>query len=143
MSVMGLARGLGIRSGSKVWVLNPPNGFVQRLNPLPDGVEFLVSAKTGLDVILFFTKDAYELVGKLPELARSMALTGGLWICFPQPAKPPLSEAFVRQAGLEFGLVDDRRWFLGEGWSGLRLVWRQRPRPEKPSRQTDSHSAQA
>ena len=30
---------LGIRAGSKVSVVNPPPGFVTRLNPLPDGVE--------------------------------------------------------------------------------------------------------
>ncbi|HSP77911.1 MAG TPA: DUF3052 domain-containing protein, partial [Myxococcaceae bacterium] len=56
---------LGIRAGSKVSVINPPRGFVQRLNPLPDGVEFLITARSGLDVILFFVQDAHELVQRL------------------------------------------------------------------------------
>jgi hypothetical protein len=143
MSPLGLARLLGIRSGSKVSVINPPAGFVQELNPLPEGVEFLLTAKTGLDVILFFVKDAYELVGKLPELARAMAVNGGIWVCLSPAAKPPLSEPFVRQAGLEFGLVDDRKCPLGNGWTGLRLVWKQRPRVEKPERKSGVHGAQA
>ena len=71
---------LGIRAGSKVSVINPPRGFVQRLNPLPDGVEFLITARSGLDVILFFVQDAHELVQRLPALSRAMALTGGIWV---------------------------------------------------------------
>ncbi|MGZ3480547.1 MAG: DUF3052 family protein, partial [Myxococcaceae bacterium] len=56
---------LGIRAGSKVSVVNPPPGFVTRLNPLPDGVEFLVTAQTGLDVVLFFARTAGELLARL------------------------------------------------------------------------------
>ena len=33
---------LGIKTGTKVSIINPPPGFVSRMNPLPDGVEFLV-----------------------------------------------------------------------------------------------------
>ena len=75
MTGIGLAGTLGIRSGAKVSIIHAPTGFVERLAPLPDGVEFLSSAKTGLDVTLFFTKDAYDLVARLPDLARAMAVT--------------------------------------------------------------------
>lgn len=125
---------LGIRSGSKVSVINPPPGFVQRLNPLPQGVEFLITAVTGLDVILFFTSDATELVERLPALSRAMALQGGIWICWPKEARSPLSEDFVRQAGFDIGMVDDKRCVFDDRWTGLRLVWKQRPRPEKPEK---------
>ena len=67
---------LGIKAGSKVSVVNPPPGFVVRLNPLPDGVEFLVTAQTGLDVVLFFARTAGELLARLPALARSITLPG-------------------------------------------------------------------
>jgi hypothetical protein len=133
---------LGIRPGSKVSLINPPKGFVQRLNPLPDGVEFVVTARTGLDVILFFPQDKLDLVQRLPALSRAMALTGGIWACWskadPAGAQRGLSEDFIRLAALEIGLVDNKRCTLDESWSGLRLVWRPRgPRPEKP---TQRHS---
>ena len=73
---------LGIRAGSKVSVVNPPPGFVVLLNPLPDGVEFLVTAQTGLDVVLFFTRTAGELLSRLPALARSVALPGRIWVAW-------------------------------------------------------------
>ncbi|MCP3058022.1 DUF3052 family protein [Myxococcus sp. K38C18041901] len=125
---------LGIRAGSKVSVINPPRGFVQKLNPLPDGVEFLITAQTGLDVILFFSQDATELVQRLPALARAMALTGGIWVCWPggEGVKTTLSEDFVRQAALDIGLVDNKICIIDSTWTGLRLVRRPRGRLDKP-----------
>ena len=124
---------LGIRPGMKVCVLNPPAGFLDKLEPLPDGVVLLDSAKTGLDVTVLFTSKKVELVERLPALARGMAVTGGVWICFPVPeqASSP-TEEFVRLAALEVGLMDDKRIPLDPAWTGLRLVWRPRPRVDKP-----------
>jgi hypothetical protein len=137
-----LANVLGIRSGSKVSVINPPSGFVQRLNPLPDGVEFLVTARTGLDIILFFTERPEDLVARLPALSRAMAVTGGIWICW-QRAPARLSEDFIRQAALEIGLIDDKRCEIDEAWSGLRLIWKPRGRAEKPRQRKSPPAAQA
>ncbi|HET6983970.1 MAG TPA: DUF3052 domain-containing protein, partial [Myxococcaceae bacterium] len=103
---------LGIRAGSKVSVVNPPPGFVVRLNPLPDGVEFLVTAQTGLDVVLFFSRSAGELLARLPALARSISLQGRIWVAWVQGTSA-LDEDMVRQAGLDLGLVDDKRASLG------------------------------
>ena len=144
-SIAPLPTMLGIRAGSKVSVINPPSGFAQRLNPLPDGVEFLITARTGLDVILFFTQDKVELVERLPALSRAMALTGGIWICWPKAeGRAALSEDFIRLAALEIGLVDNKRCAIDDTWTGLRLVWRARgPRPEKPTAEKKAPAAEA
>jgi hypothetical protein len=136
---------LGIKSGSKVSVINPPRGFVQQLNPLPDGVEFLITAQTGLDVILFFTQDAHELVQRLPALSRAMALTGGIWVCWPsgEGIKTSLSEDFIRQAALDIGLVDNKICIIDSTWTGLRLVRRPRGRLDKPENRKRAPTAQA
>ncbi|MGQ0504935.1 MAG: DUF3052 family protein [Myxococcaceae bacterium] len=133
--VASLAVMLGIRSGSKVSVINPPSGFVQKLNPLPDSVEFVITAASGLDVILFFTSSMEELRTRLPAFARAMALTGSIWVCWPHGdgLRSTLSEAEVRQAALDLGMVDNKLAELDPIWSGLRLVFRPRGRPEKPS----------
>ncbi|MEN9797216.1 MAG: hypothetical protein RL653_912 [Pseudomonadota bacterium] len=135
LSFTPLSVALGIKPGTKVSLINPPPGFASRLNPLPEGVEFLVTARTGLDVILFFPADVVELVDRLPALARAMAVTGGLWVAFPRPPGPRerLTEDFVRQAALDIGLVDNKLWSVTPDHSALRLVWRPRPRPERPN----------
>ena len=122
---------LGIRAGSKVSIVNPPPGFVVQLNPLPDGVEFLVTAQTGLDVVLFFARTAGELLARLPALARSIALPGRIWVAW-EAGNSALDEDAVRQAGLDLGLVDDKRASLDDRWVALRLKRESRARPARP-----------
>ena len=128
---MSLCALLGIRAGSKVSVVNPPPGFVVRLNPLPDGVEFLVTAQTGLDVVLFFTRTAGELLSRLPALARSINVPGRIWVAWEEGGSA-LDEDMVRHAGLDLGLVDDKRARLDENWVALRLKRESRARPARP-----------
>jgi hypothetical protein len=129
----GLGETLGIRAGARIAVVEPPPGLAEALEPLPEGVERLTLAETSLDVVLFFTRDAKHLVSRMPALVRSMALSGRLWIVWRPDAADPLDEVLVRQAGLEVGLVDDRRAAVLPDWKGLRLRWRSRPRVERPS----------
>jgi hypothetical protein len=130
---------LGIRPGMRVSVLNPPDGFLQKLAPLPEGVSLLDQARTGLDVTIFFTTRKVELVEKLSGLARGMAVTGTIWVCFPHALEGPQvpTEDFVRLAALEIGLTDNKLLLLDPAWSGLRLIWKPRSaRPEKPTQAT-------
>ena len=128
---MSLCNVLGIRAGSKVSVVNPPPGFVTLLNPLPEGVEFLITAQTGLDVVLFFTRTAGELLARLPALARSIGLPGRIWVAW-EVGSSLLDEDMVRQAGLDLGLVDDKRTIIDGRWIGLRLKRESRARPARP-----------
>ena len=126
---------LGIRPGMRVSVLNAPPSFLKKLAPLPPGVELVDTARTGLDVTVFFTQKKTELIEQLPRLARGMAVTGGIWVCFPHAAEGPQvpTEDFVRLAALEMGLNDNKKMLLDPAWTGLRLVWKPRsPRLEKP-----------
>lgn len=128
---MSLCNVLGIRAGSKVSVVNPPPGFVTLLNPLPEGVEFLITAQAGLDVVLFFTRTAGELLARLPALARSIGLPGRIWVAW-EVGSSLLDEDMVRQAGLDLGLVDDKRTIIDGRWIGLRLKRESRARPARP-----------
>jgi hypothetical protein len=132
MSV-GLPETLGIRDGARIAVVEPPLGLAEALEPLPEGVERLTLSETRLDVILFFARDTKHLVSKMPSLVRAMALSGRLWVVWRRTAAGGLDEVVVRQAGLEVGLVDDRRADVLPEWTGLRLRWRSRPRVERPS----------
>lgn len=135
MSTLSLAALLGIRPGMRVSLLNAPDGFAARLDPLPEGVALIDTSKTGLDLTLFFCTKKTELVEKLPALARGMAVTGYVWVCFPAATESSQcpTEDFVRMAALELGLSDDKKLVVDAGWTALRLAWKPRaPRLEKP-----------
>ena len=135
MSTLSLPELLGIRAGMRVSLLNPPEGFLQKLDPLPHGVALIDSSKTGLDLTLYFSTKKTDLVEKLPVLARGMAVTGYIWVIFPSATESSAvpTEDFVRVAALEIGLSDDKKLVPDVGWTGLRLAWKPRaPRLEKP-----------
>jgi hypothetical protein len=128
---------LGIKPGAKLSVVDPPPGFLDKLDPLPQGVELLDSANTGLDVVLLFVRNPAALLDRLPGVARSLALRGRLWVCWLTES-PPLDEGLVRHVALDLGMVDDKRASLGGGWLGLRLKWETRPRVERPGERRSS-----
>ncbi len=127
---------LGIRAGMTVSVHHAPEGFLEALAPLPEGVALLHDSKTGLDVQVLFASKKTELVEKLGPLTRGMAVTGAIWVCFPTNAEAPQapSEDFVRLAALEMGLTDTKKLMLDPAWTALKLQWKpSRLRPDLPS----------
>lgn len=134
--IAGLPSMLGLKAGMRVSVLNPPEGFLEKLAPLPEGVALVDSSPTGIDCAVFFTQKKVELVEKLPVLMQRMAVTGSIWVCFPHAAEGAAvpSEDFVRLAGLELGLVDNKRQLLDPSWTALRLVWKPRGLRPEPAR---------
>jgi hypothetical protein len=126
---------LGIRPGMNVSILNAPEGFMEALLPLPEGVSLLDASKLGLDLQVLFTLKKLEVVEKLTQMSRIMAVTGSIWVCFPTVGDGPQlpSEDFVRLAALEMGLHDTKKVMLGPEWTALRLQWKPRaPRLDLP-----------
>jgi len=126
---------LGIRGGMHVSIVNPPDGFMQALLPLPEGTALLDAARTGIDLTVFFTQKKTELIERLAGLSHHMSVTGAVWVVFPHGVEGPHvpSEDFVRLAALEMGLTDTKKLMLDPAWLGLRLQRKPRaPRPETP-----------
>jgi hypothetical protein len=133
-----LPKKLGIKPGHRLALMNAPNGFLQSLGELPDGVEVLNEPRGGpaLDVIVYFTTELADLKRRFSGLAKRMAPAAGLWIAWPKRASgvaTDLTEDIIRAVGLDAGLVDNKVCAIDDTWSGLRFVIRVQDRP-KPRR---------
>ena len=128
-----LVRKLGINPDSRVGVIGGPAGFDVTLGELPRGVEIRSRARGPLDVIVAFFSTRRDLERRLPALKRALAPDGGLWIAWPKRASgvpTDVTDNAVRELGLAAGLVDNKVCAIDEIWSGLRLVYRLRDRPQ-------------
>jgi hypothetical protein len=129
-----LPKKLCIRAGARVALVNAPPGFGSALGALPDGAELVLPSRRGLDVVLLFARSRAELVRRFETLAGRIRPDGSLWVAWPKKAsgvETDLAEPYVRQHGLDVGLVDVKVCAVDETWSGLRFVYRLKDRPRR------------
>ncbi len=128
-----LVRKLGIKPGASLGLIGDPPEFDTTLGDLPAGVEIRRQARGPLDVIVAFFSERGELESRLPALRQALAPDGGLWIAWPKQASgvpTDVTENDVRELSLAAGLVDNKVCAIDAVWSGLRLVYRLRDRPQ-------------
>lgn len=128
-----LVRKLGIKPEARLGLIGAPEGFDDTLGELPPGVR--VRRRLGgepFDVIVAFHARRADLERRLPALAAALDPAGGLWLAWPKRASgvaTDVTEDVVRSSGLATGLVDNKVCAIDQTWSGLRLVYRLRDRP--------------
>ena len=122
-----LPKKLGIKAGSRVFLVNAPDGLERALTPLPDGATLLPKLTKPLDVGVLFATEQAELIGWFDRMMAALDTSGRLWVAWPKKAsKVPtdMTEDVVREVALPRGLVDNKVCAIDDVWSGLRVVWR-------------------
>jgi hypothetical protein len=116
-----LPKKLGIREKHLVVLVNAPERFERKLEPLPAGVEFMEDGK-GANVAVLFAKSEAELVRDFRPLVKALPEKVALWIAWPKKSSgvvTDLTEDVVREVGLDSGWVDYKICAIDETWSGL------------------------
>jgi hypothetical protein len=131
-----LAQKLRILEGSRVALLNAPDGYARTLDPLPIGAEVAAisaNASEQYDVTLLFARDHAELEHQAPVAIAATRDGGVLWVAWPKGGAKAQG-AITRDtlwpvmAALGWGPVSNVA--LDEMWSALRL------RPEAEIKRT-------
>ena len=91
-----------------------------------------LGAKSGADVLVYFTTSRDELRRRFPRLKRTLAPADGLWVAWPKRAskiETDLDFAAVQDIGLAAGLVDNKSAAVDDDWQAVRFVYRREDRP--------------
>ena len=119
---------LGIKSGMKVLIEQPPDDNDQKLGQIPDDVQFVNEIEDGsFNFIQSFERSQEELAGHFDELGTAMKKDGMLWVSWPKQSSVlagNLNENFIRELATSRGLVDVKVCAVDEDWSGLKIVGR-------------------
>lgn len=129
-----LAKKLGIKEGSRILLVNPPETFQSELGELPEDVVFVKRATNAIDIILFFVLTERELARDFAKLAARLVANGMIWIAWPKKSSGVATDLVfdsVQRIGLNAGLVDVKICAVDEIWSGLKFVYRLKDRPGK------------
>ena len=84
MSESPLARKMNIKSGQRIALVNAPEGHLERLRPLPSGVEVAERLQGKLDWVQVFVKSRAELDRLAPKAASVLRKDSLLWLSFPK-----------------------------------------------------------
>jgi hypothetical protein len=118
------ARKLGLKPGHRIYLDQPPAGWVLT-DPPADLVH--VGPTDPADVIVSFFTAAEQLAERLPELVQRIYPNGALWIAWPRRAgghRSDITDDVVRRRALTLGVVDVKVAAIDDDWSGQRVVWR-------------------
>ena len=124
-----LPRKLGIKAGSSVVLVKPPEGFTDLLQPLPPDVTLRPTNRGARDLTLWFTRSRSDLERGAKRMAHA-AGDGRLWVFWPKRTSPLAADHTdrdVRRAGISAGLVDFKVCAVDADWSGLAFVRRRKP----------------
>ena len=127
-----LARKLGIRAGTRLFVHSAPESYARLLAPLPAGVKWARRIDADTDLIHTFATRKAGLAKLLERALASMRPDAALWVSWPKrAARMPtdITEDTIRALALPLGLVDIKVCAVDETWSGLKLVIRKSRRP--------------
>jgi hypothetical protein len=126
-SATPLPKKLGVEDGSRVALVDAPDGFAERL-----GVEPVTRGE--LDVVILFATRRGELTRAFSPLARRLTPAGGLWVAWPKKAasvETDLDFSAVQEVGLRAGLVDNKSASIDDDWQAVRFVVRVADRPKE------------
>ena len=122
---------LGIKAGFAVHVKNAPTGYLELLEPLPEGVTFVARLSSTTDLVHGFSARKSELTTFLKTCRSKVDPTAIIWVSWPKKsAKVPtdITEDTIRELALPLGFVDVKVCAVTDVWSGLKLVVRKKLR---------------
>ncbi|HEX8222012.1 MAG TPA: hypothetical protein VF914_22680 [Chloroflexia bacterium] len=79
-----MAKKLGIKPGHKVLVLNAPDGYLQALGPLPEGVGVATSGGGTFEVVQVFVRSKEDIDGCARRALEAVRPGGMLWFAYPK-----------------------------------------------------------
>lgn len=119
-----LSKRLAIKPGHRLLVLNAPEGYVDALGELPDGVELATSAEGTFDFVQVFTRSTTELDDLGPTALGALKLGGVLWFSYPKKSSQVETD-ITRDVGWDSvksaGMRPVSQVSIDETWSALRF----------------------
>lgn len=122
-----LAKKLGYRESSRVFVIGAPADYTVLVQPLPPGLVFEDRVSAGTDIVHLFVTEKAELARRLAALRKQLKPEASIWVSWPKKSSAvatTVDEGTIRELALALGLVDIKVCAVNDTWSGLKLVVR-------------------
>src|SRR5579862_2956613 len=99
MTISPLSKKLLIKPGHRVLLLNTPEDYAARLQPLPEKASLQTRPAVGFDAVHLFVQNSKELERLASSAIKALKIDGSLWIAYPK-----------KTSGLTTDLTRDSGW---------------------------------
>src|SRR5438876_10367382 len=126
-----LAKKLGIKEGSKLFLSGAPRNYLELVAPFPEGARLVPKIDGDTDIVHIFSTERAHLTAALRDTLSKPKQDRSIWVSWPKKSsKVPtdITEDTIREVALPMGLVDIKVCAVDETWSGLKLVVRKENR---------------
>ena len=127
-----LAKKLGIRANSRLYLQSPPADYGELVAPLPAGVQRVSRIGPATDIIHLFATRRAALRTLLRTTRSAMRPDAAVWVSWPKRSAgvpSDITEDVIRELALPLDLVDIKVCAVDATWSGLKLMVRKARRP--------------
>lgn len=119
-----LAGKLRMQPGQRVLIMNAPSGYVEGLDPLPEGIELAEVPEGKYDFVHLFVTNEAELERLGLVALEAVTYDGLLWVSYPKQSSKVETD-LNRDVGWEIvanaGLRPVTQVSIDEAWSALRF----------------------
>jgi len=126
-----LAKKLGIKEGSKLFLSGAPKNYLELVAPFPEGARLVSKIDGDTDIVHIFSTERAHLTAALRDTLSKLKQDRSIWVSWPKKSsKVPtdITEDTIREVALPMGLVDIKVCAVDDIWSGLKLVVRKENR---------------
>lgn len=126
-----LPQKLGIKPGTIVVAIDPPDNYRKLLEEIPSGVNFATRPVGNTKFVHLFVKERRVLGSRLQSLRQKIAEDAAVWVSWPKKSAgvaTDITEDVIRAVALPLGFVDIKVCAIDETWSGLKLMIRRENR---------------
>ena len=119
-----LVKKLLFKPGQKILIRNAPEGYVERVTPLPAGAELAAADAAGCDAVQLFVRNKADIDALAPAALAALKPGGLLWLSYPKRG-PRVQTDINRDTGWETlhraGWTAVTQIAVDETWSALRF----------------------
>jgi hypothetical protein len=124
MSDKSIAAKLFIKPDHKVLLVNPPEGYADQMDELPEGAIILSDSSCLVEIIQVFVSNRIELEAQLPRLKELMTPKGMLWVTYHKgtsKVQTDINRDTINAYAHTIGLEGVAMISIDHDWSALRL----------------------
>jgi hypothetical protein len=124
MTSSDLAKKLRIQPGQRSLFINPPEGYLEALDPIPENVRAEAETSQDLDFVQLFVRNNAELENLGGKAVDAVRYDGLLWVSYPKKSShlsSDISRDAVWKIMEQWNVRPVTQISIDETWSALRF----------------------